>query len=42
VARRCSPGSGGDVFLAMDATLRASWLGHTDDAYHEICELAEA
>ncbi|GAB3835302.1 hypothetical protein [Dactylosporangium cerinum] len=31
----------GDVFLAMDATLRASWLGHTDDVYDEVCELDE-
>jgi hypothetical protein len=29
----------GDVFLAMDATLRASWRGHTDDAYDEVCDL---
>ncbi len=29
----------GDVFLAMDATLRASWRGHTDDAYDEVCHL---
>jgi hypothetical protein len=29
----------GDVFFAMDATLRPSWRGHTDDAYDEICHL---